>query len=118
DSIWAIPGRAASSAAEHREILDALQDGDAIAAGSAMRRHIESGAEELIKFHANADQSSGQQPSGRRSTKRDAAALGGTVAGAYARVSDSRKDAPQTRAPRTAVTKRKATTVRQKADPS
>jgi DNA-binding GntR family transcriptional regulator len=117
DSIWAIPGRAASSAAEHREILDALQKGDAVAAGSAMRRHIESGAEELIKFHANADQSSGQS-SGRRSTKQDGASQSGNVARTHARISNSRKDALQTRTPRTAATKRKATTARQKADPT
>lgn len=75
DSIWAIPGRAASSAVEHRRILDALEDGDAVAAGSAMRRHIESGAEELIKFHANAGLSSGQSP-GLRGTKRSRTAPG------------------------------------------
>ncbi len=59
DSMWAVPGRAASSAVEHREILDALRAGDAAAAGRAMRRHIESGAEELIKFRAHADEPGG-----------------------------------------------------------
>ena len=69
DSMWAVPGRAASSAVEHREILDALRAGDAAAAGRAMRRHIESGAEELIKFRAHADEPGGgpaTQPGRRR----------------------------------------------------
>jgi DNA-binding GntR family transcriptional regulator len=66
DSIWAIPGRADSSAAEHREILAALHDRDATAAGDAMRRHIESGAEALIKFHASVAESGGQSQGGER----------------------------------------------------
>lgn len=65
DSIWAVPGRADSSAMEHQEILNALKEGDAVAAGAAMRRHIESGAVQLKKFRANAE-----QPAGGRDTKR------------------------------------------------
>ena len=97
DSIWAIPGRAASSAVEHREILDALENGDAVAAGSAMRRHIESGAEELAKFHANAGQSGGQssRPSRRRSAKRSGTVRGDTQAGSHARKLDSEEETPQ-----------------------
>lgn len=115
DSIWAIPGRAASSAVEHREILDALREGDAVAAGSAMRRHIESGAEELIKFHASADHSSGRAP-GRRSTKRSVTA-GGDTRTAHGPVSDGREESPRPRKARTAGTGRRASAPRlQKAD--
>lgn len=80
DSMWAVPGRAASSAVEHREILDALRAGDAAAAGRAMRRHIESGAEELIKFRAGADESGGSSAA-PRGTKRGRAGRGGSQAG-------------------------------------
>lgn len=83
DSIWAIPGRADSSATEHQEILDALKEGDAVAAGSAMRRHILSGAEQLKKFHANAE-----QPVGSRGTKRGETVLDG--AGQKVKVAQAR----------------------------
>jgi len=88
DSMWAVPGRAASSAVEHREILDALRAGDAAAAGRAMRRHIESGAEELIKFRAHADERGGGpaiQPGGEPATqpgrRRGQAGRGGSEPG-------------------------------------
>ena len=110
DSIWAIPGRAASSAVEHREILDALEEGDAVAAGSAMRRHIESGAEELIKFHANTDQSPG-----RRGAKRSAAGRAGSRAAAHVNGPAGKKEeAPQARTTRTAGSGRKATATQTK----
>ena len=80
DSMWAVPGRAASSAVEHREILDALRAGDAAAAGRAMRRHIESGAEELIKFRAHADEPGGG-PATRPDRRRGQAGRGGSQPG-------------------------------------
>jgi DNA-binding GntR family transcriptional regulator len=106
DSIWAIPGRAASSAVEHREILDALKKGDAVAAGSAMRRHIESGSEELIRFHANAAPSRGG-----RGTRRGEGASAGIRMAAHVNGPLSRNDeAPQARTTRTTGTKRKLPT--------
>jgi DNA-binding GntR family transcriptional regulator len=105
DSIWAIPGRAASSAVEHREILDALKKGDAVAAGSAMRRHIESGSEELIKFHANAGQSDGG-----RGPKRGGTAPRGARTAAHVNGPDGQRNgAPPARTTRTAESRRKAT---------
>jgi len=50
DSMWAVPGRAESSAREHRAILDAIASGDPVRAGQEMRRHIESGALALSDF--------------------------------------------------------------------
>jgi DNA-binding GntR family transcriptional regulator len=50
DSIWAVPGRADSSAAEHGLILEALRAGDAAAAGRLMKAHIEHGGEALVAF--------------------------------------------------------------------
>lgn len=42
-----IPGRAKDQAAHHLPILAAIERGDAVAAGAAMRRHIQSAAESL-----------------------------------------------------------------------
>ncbi|MBJ7593809.1 MAG: GntR family transcriptional regulator [Candidatus Dormibacteraeota bacterium] len=50
DSMWAVPGRAESSAREHRAILKAIGRNDTEGAGHAMRRHIESGATALSAF--------------------------------------------------------------------
>jgi DNA-binding GntR family transcriptional regulator len=52
DSMWAIPGRADSSAREHRAVLKALRAADGAAAGEAMRVHIEHGAAALVAFRA------------------------------------------------------------------
>ena len=83
--------------------------------GSAMRRHIESGAEELIKFHANADHSSGR-PSGRRSTKRGVTAGGDTRTG-HGPVSVGPEESQRPRSARTAGTGRRPAAKRlQKAD--
>jgi DNA-binding GntR family transcriptional regulator len=54
DAIWAVPGRADSSAAEHGLILEALRAGDAGAAGRLMKRHIEHGGEVLVAFRREA----------------------------------------------------------------
>lgn len=47
DAMWAVPGRAITSAAEHRAILDTIRQGEAGKAGEAMRSHIESGGRAL-----------------------------------------------------------------------
>lgn len=50
DSVVAIPGRAASSIREHREILEAVERLDGQAAGEAMRHHVESGEKAFVEF--------------------------------------------------------------------
>ena len=93
DSMWAVPGRAASSAVEHREILDALRAGDAAAAGRAMRRHIESGAEELIKFRAHADEPAGG-PATQPGRRRAQAGRGGSQPGPESAAGGPRESRP------------------------
>ena len=56
DSMWMLPGRAESSATEHDEIMAALRSRDGKAAGAAMRRHIENGAQALLRFKKGAAQ--------------------------------------------------------------
>jgi DNA-binding GntR family transcriptional regulator len=68
DSMWAVPGRAESSASEHRAILDAIKSGDSVRAGREMRYHIESGATALSNFRstqARADGNGGIKKSRR-----------------------------------------------------
>jgi DNA-binding GntR family transcriptional regulator len=64
DSIWAVPGRADSSAAEHALILEALRAGDAVAAGQRMKQHIEHGGQTLVAFREAA--AAGPDPRTRR----------------------------------------------------
>jgi len=68
DSMWVVPGRAESSASEHRAILNAIKSGDAVRAGQEMRHHIESGAIALSEFRSAQTQAgdSGPERSGRR----------------------------------------------------
>jgi len=54
DAMWAVPGRADSSAAEHALIMEALRARDAAAAGRLMKRHIEHGGETLVAFRREA----------------------------------------------------------------
>lgn len=110
DSIWAIPGRAASSAVEHQEILDALNEGDAVAAGAAMRRHIESGAEELIRFHANAEPSGGARDTKRSETTAASARTITRVNGP----GGQKRRAAQARTARSAASRRTTTTMQMK----
>lgn len=53
DTLHVLPGRALASAAEHRRLIQAIEEGDAELAGQRMREHIEHGAVALTDYLAS-----------------------------------------------------------------
>jgi DNA-binding GntR family transcriptional regulator len=47
-TMWAVPGRTETSAAQHEQVMEALRCGDGAAAAGAMRVHIDSGTGTLL----------------------------------------------------------------------
>lgn len=56
DTLHVLPGRAAESAEEHRELIRAIKGGDAQLAGQRMQAHIENGSRALIEYLASVGQ--------------------------------------------------------------
>jgi DNA-binding GntR family transcriptional regulator len=50
DTLHVLPGRAAESALEHKEIIQAISDGNDQLAGQLMQKHIDSGAKAVEAF--------------------------------------------------------------------